>query len=102
MTAYSVSPLQVVAFQAIIKQAMLGLGGLDPAQLEEAARWMLDQRGVPCLCGQCPPAGPEDDRALEATAAVLVAASELVAATRHAEKCSTAAMEAIAKRRRRT
>lgn len=95
----TVNPLQVVAFQTIISRAMVELRGLDPAQLEEAARWILDNRNVMCFCGQCQPIANEEVKAIEAVAAMIVAVAELVAADRHATTCSEAAFRAMEARK---
>jgi len=89
------NPIQVIALATRVTRACTPILTIGSEELEEAARFQLNNRTGSCSCGQCPTLSTEEIKALEASAAMMLAAAEFLDAVRHAHKTAEAALQVM-------
>ena len=90
--------LEVIAIATRVTRAALPILDIPPEKLTDAAQFQLEQRTGNCPCGKCPPLTVEEIKAIEASAALLLATIEYIEATKHAHKTAEVALVHIMKR----
>lgn len=87
----SMTDLRVIAMAIRVNRAVETIIDLTTEDLEAAARFQLDARNNTCRCGQVHDT-PEDRRALETSAAYLLAAAEFISAAKASRDAASIAL----------